>query len=289
MRRKVDQPCDDSQGITCDGAAGLLCDPSSYRCKGPTAQLYESCGPNRRCAPGLSCAAGYQRCLPNPRREGDYCGEGADERCDATTPAGLPLSCDLLATRTCVTPQLHANVATTAGAHCYPGRPCEWGGRRQGVCALCAPEPLAQRCSLWSTATRRPLRAGTAGLRCSTSDLKCYNWPRIADEPCNSTNPDEVCGPGLVCRTDTRRCAPLGAYGTACYMGVGGDWPCAAGLACANGLRECHNSPLTKDEPCDPAADAASPESCPTGAGLACNPLYPYCEPAARRRARQLL
>lgn len=41
------------------------------------------------------------------------------------------------------------------------------------------------------------------------TDLKCYRSPRIANEPCvpgAPTNSTERCGPGLVCRPDTKRC-----------------------------------------------------------------------------------
>ena len=40
-------------------------------------------------------------------------------------------------------------------------------------------------------------------------DLKCYNDPRIAGEPCVPNAPEdshEKCGPGLVCRDDTHKC-----------------------------------------------------------------------------------
>lgn len=43
----------------------------------------------------------------------------------------------------------------------------------------------------------------------SKTDLKCYNYPRIVGEPCIPGAGDdslEKCGPGLVCRPDTKKC-----------------------------------------------------------------------------------
>ncbi len=41
------------------------------------------------------------------------------------------------------------------------------------------------------------------------ADQKCYNYPRIAGEPCipnAGADSLEKCGPGLVCRPDTKKC-----------------------------------------------------------------------------------
>lgn len=54
-------------------------------------------------AAGLSCHPGYQRCYNSPRLEGQPCSDEADHmRCNETTLAGDPLSCDFKATKLCV-------------------------------------------------------------------------------------------------------------------------------------------------------------------------------------------
>lgn len=50
-----------------------------------------------------------------------------DFKCAGTTPIGEALTCDMLVSRKCIRAQLHAQLSTVAGAHCYPGRPCEQG------------------------------------------------------------------------------------------------------------------------------------------------------------------
>lgn len=81
-------------------------------------------------------------CYPVPRLEGQPCDNSDDSfKCNATATTGEPLTCDIMATKKCVKPQTLATTSQVFGAHCYAGRPC------------------------------------TAGLTCSTSDLKCYDFP----------------------------------------------------------------------------------------------------------------
>lgn len=43
----------------------------------------------------------------------------------------------------------------------------------------------------------------------SGAHLKCYNYPRVTGEPCipgAGEDSLEKCGPGLVCRADTKKC-----------------------------------------------------------------------------------
>ncbi|PSC69599.1 neurogenic locus notch-like protein 2-like [Micractinium conductrix] len=215
-------------------ASDLACDPVTYRCVGP-AGLKEPCGGVQTCKAGLSCHPGLQRCLPAPRQEGQHCAKEPGLDCAATAPTGEPLSCDYLNTARCVKYQTHATTSNVAGAHCYPGRPC------------------------------------IDGLTCSTSDLKCYNNPRTVGEPCVPANPPERCGPGLICRDDTHRCAPAPIMGEMCYPGFACSAPA---YACAGDFRVCARAADARlaGEPCATGAD------CGGSAGLVCDATrYPYC------------
>lgn len=243
--RLLNQPCGTfkidgkDQTFACAADAGLYCDISIGRCVA-AAKENQSCYANKPCAAGLSCHPGHQICLPVPRREGQACIDDgtaatANFKCADTNSVGESLTCDNLATRRCVKAQTYARTSKVAGAHCYEGRPC------------------------------------VDGLTCSTSDLKCYNYPRIVGEPCipgAGNDSLEKCGPGLVCRPDTKKCDTPRFIGELCYPG----FPCAAGYSCVNAFRQCARTNQLAGEYCDPAA---GPNECSTG--LTCSVQWPYC------------
>lgn len=130
--------------------------------------------------------------------------------------------------------QTLATTSNVAGAHCYPGRPC------------------------------------TRNLTCSTSDLKCYNFPRLDGQPCSNAT-QEACADGLACRPDTKRCAPIPTLGGVCFDG----FACASNFTCVSGFQQCARKVRVAGEPCNPSA---TPGEC--GASMVCHPQFPYCLPA---------
>jgi hypothetical protein len=106
---------------------------------------------------------------------------------------------------------------------------------------------------------------------CVLKDQKCYSYPRIAGEPCipgAGADHPEKCGPGLVCRADTKKCEAPKLLGELCYPG----FPCASGYSCVNAFRLCARTSQLAGEYCDPAA---GPTEC--AAGLTCSAQWPYC------------
>ncbi|KAI7844318.1 hypothetical protein COHA_002116 [Chlorella ohadii] len=243
--RLLNQPCGivtvggQQRTFDCDFDAGLTCDISVGRCVA-AAKENQSCYTNRPCGDGLSCHPGQQICLRVPRLEGMPCvDDGTDDtidfKCADSNSIGEPLTCDMLVTKRCIKAQTYAKTSNVAGAHCYEGRPC------------------------------------IDGLTCSTSDQKCYNYPRIAGEPCipnAGADSLEKCGPGLVCRPDTKKCEAPRLMGELCFPG----FPCASGFSCVNAFRQCARASQLAGEYCDPAV---GPSEC--SAGLSCSAQWPYC------------
>jgi hypothetical protein len=82
-----------------------------------------------------------------------------------------------------------------------------------------------------------------SGLTCNLRDKKCYNNPRLINEPCANDN----CKSGLFCVDGV--CAGPGKFVEFCIKGN-----CEAGLACNPQDNKCYHFPRLTNEPCNSTA-----------------------------------
>ncbi|MCF6252627.1 MAG: hypothetical protein L3J75_15380 [Methylococcaceae bacterium] len=181
---------------------------------------------------------------------------GVGEGCSAFYPCDDKLSCQPFVQK-CYNSPRKENQPCSLGYYCESGLTCEAGSQ---VCR--APGRAGDACHL--------TRPCGSGLNCQPGVHKCYNVPRLENQPCSA---GYSCGTDLTCEAGSQVCRAKGKLGDACHA----TRPCGTGLSCQPGVHKCFNSPRLENQPCSAGFSCSKGLRCAAGKQICEKPELKQC------------